>query len=260
MFPKFLFEKSLCKKFTYFLAAFILLFLNFALLRCQLERDTSIVVQEPYYKDPTFWPEEIKEIYAEYTSLAEKEDVCNLVSIFMNHPNIIEDKIREKACIPDINSLLYLLEEGKIETVGKLIENIYLPNDIDPTDVINSWIGKTEGKIKHMNALIEEKKYKNLIPKYHFMNFDNKVEMIVKLNEEALVPEKLSINCYKDMLIFSMVFQKKGVKYIATDRKYLFDEVDGDCEYNFNQYGSEVEIDINKKNKMKKWDALFRKA
>lgn len=172
---------------------------------------------------------------------------------------MIEEKIREKECIPDHSTLVYLLEEGKIDIVAKLIENIYLPNEIDPTDSVNSWIGKTEARLRQVNQVLQAIDYKKLTPHYSYINYDNKISMVIKIYEESLVPEKLFIHCYKNMIVFNTIFQKKGERFVVSDKKYLFDEVDGECEYNYNSYGTEIEITINKKNKYKKWDSLFKK-
>eukprot|EP00340_Litonotus_pictus_P002873 CAMPEP_0170530392 /NCGR_PEP_ID=MMETSP0209-20121228/46762_1 /TAXON_ID=665100 ORGANISM="Litonotus pictus, Strain P1" /NCGR_SAMPLE_ID=MMETSP0209 /ASSEMBLY_ACC=CAM_ASM_000301 /LENGTH=84 /DNA_ID=CAMNT_0010823467 /DNA_START=476 /DNA_END=730 /DNA_ORIENTATION=- len=83
--------------------------------------------------------------------------------------------------------------------------------------------------------------------------------MIVKFSEEGLIPEKLNVNCHKDMLIYSFIFQKKGVYYAVKDKKIFFDEVQGECEYNFNSYSSEVEINFKKLNMFKVWERLFKK-
>lgn len=162
--------------------------------------------------------------------------------------------------MPDHASLMYLLEEGKIDIAAKLIENIYLPNEVDPSDIVNSWIGKAESKVKQISQLVAAMEYKKIVPKYTYLNQDNSVTITIKLVEEGLIPEKLEVTCYKDMLLYNAIFQKKGIKYLVSDKKYLYDEVESGCTSNYNAYGAEIEINLAKKHKLKRWDTLFKKS
>ena len=228
---------------------------------CQLERDRSIIIKDPFYRDPFFFPAEILEEFSHYTSLMEKDadELCNLISLFEAYPNNIEDRFKEKNCIPDHHTLRFLLEEGHIELVGKMIVDTYLPNEIDPTEIVNSWIGKTNTLVKRIEQTIEQKNYLPLTPKYSYMNYDNNVSIVIKLSEEFLLSNKVDVFCIKDLLVVNSSFFKKGKYYYIRDRKKLFDEVDGECESTYNSYSSELEIRVNKKNKMKVWDSLFKR-
>jgi len=243
-----------------FVFTYVLIFLSFSsLVYSQLQRDTSIIIPEPYYKDLSFFPEEIKEKFAEYTSLAEKTETCNLINLYDSYPETIFEKTIEKACMPDYQTLILFLEEGQIELVKYLIENVYLPNDVDPSDIINSWISKNEARMRQVASLSTEVNLSELKSRYSFINFDNRVSFIVKFQEDGILPDKISVNCYKDSISMNFIFNKKGQKLKFKDSKKLYDEVESNCSYNFNSYGMEVEINLIKKNKLKKWETIFKK-
>lgn len=236
----------------------IFLLINIEMIYSQLERDRSIIIKEPFYKDPDFFPKSITDEYASYTSLSSHEETCDLLNVFITYPDLIKEKVKETRCVPNTKTLLFLLDEGYADEVTYLIENVYLPNEVDPSEVVKSWISKIETLKKHVNQYKSSINYKPISHKYGFINKDDSVLLVIKLNEIDYVAEKIDVYCNRNLLVVNLIFQKKGEMYSIIEEKRLYDEVE-DCQSNFNSFTSEVEVTMKKKHKLKKWDTLFKK-
>ena len=221
------------------------------------QKDESIKVKEPFFRDPNFFPKSIEEEYAHYTELKNIENGCNLMPSFENFPKLIFNTIKEKKCLLNSNSFTYLLNEGLIEEAKYVIENIYLPNDIDPSYEVKNWISKKEGRIRQINKMLSPDIGNSIVKsQYSFINYDNYVKFVIKLNDTYL-SEKLTVVCYKNMIIIKGTFFKNNQNYLLNERKRLFDEVEENCDFNYNQFNSELEVTMTKIYKLKKWDSLF---
>lgn len=220
------------------------------------ERDPNIVIKEPFYKDPNFFPSSIEKDFSFYHSLSEIEGTCDLRNSFENYPKNILLTLKERKCIPSSSSFIFLLEEGHLEEAKSVIKQVLL-NEIDPSNELKTWLSQKESKVKYIQSLLEEggNKRKALQGKYSFINYDNYIKFIVKLDDNYL-SDKLNIFCYKDMITIKANFYLSKGEFLFSDRKRLFDEVEL-CEFNYNQFNKEIEVTMMKVNKMKKWDSLF---
>lgn len=225
-------------------------------INSQLESDPSIKVKEPFYDDKTFFSEEIKSKYSHYINISESEELCTLVSKFENFPSLINQNILDSKCIPDVDSLYYLLDEGKLESAELLIKE-YIKRNIDPSIEIKNWVSKKENRTKQIKNLLLNKPGNLYKPAYAFINYDNYVKFVVKLDKEYQIG-KLTAICHKDLLLIEADFFYSTQSITLKERKKLFDEAEGDCEFNYNSFNQEIEVTLKKKYKLKKWTSLFK--
>lgn len=229
-------------------------------VNAQFERDPSIKIKEPFYKDLAFFPDEVTQKYSHYISLADlEENKCNLLSFFESYPKSIMSKIEEKKCVPDSHTFQAILEEGYLEDAKTLIKAVYLKNEVDPSNEIKSWVGKKESRIKYIGNLIQPPTSSRITPNFSFYNYDNFVKLILKLSNN-FQSERITVLCHRDLLIVKGNFFLSNKTFALSEKKKLFDEVEGECEFNYNSFNSELEITFRKKNKMKMWETLFAKA
>lgn len=240
------------------LCLYVIIFIQMQMIFSQLERDRSIVIKEPFYKDPDFFPKNITDEYASYTTLSNHEETCDMLNVFITYPDLIKQKVKETRCVPNVKTLQFLLDEGYIDEVSYLIENVYLPNEVDPSEIVKAWISKVEALKKNVNQYKDSINYKKISHKFGFINKDDSVLLVIKLNEADYVAEKIDVFCYRNLLIVNLIFQKKGEMYSIIEEKRLYDEVE-ECHSNYNSFTSEVEVTMKKKFKLKKWDNLFKK-
>lgn len=220
------------------------------------EKDPNIKLKDPFYKDPNFFPKEIEEKYGFYVPLNELENTCDLVHQFENFPKNCFATIKDKQCILNSQSFTYLLEEGLLEEAKYVIRELYLPNEVDPTYELRNWLSKKEARIKYVSSIINPPLHnKQITGKYSFLNYDNFVKFVLKLDDNYLT-DKLTVLCHKNMLIIRGNFFKSTKQFYLNERKKTYDEIDS-CDFNYNQFKSELEVTIKKVNKLKKWESLF---
>lgn len=205
-------------------------------------------------------PKEIYEEFAEYQSLEDYNNTCSYENYFeIYNEKTLSDSIRAKNCTPNYKTFHHILEAGWFNLVEHLVKNIYLPQLIDPSHTMYTYLKKFEsqsGKLKHL--LEDTSKYEKLPLNYAYENFENSIKISIPLPDPSLNVEYLSVFCFKDLFKINAIFKARN-KYVKfSDSKKLFDLIDGDCESNYNNYNQKLEITFNKVNKLKKWTSLFK--
>lgn len=219
--------------------------------------DTIITNNTSDYK----LPDEILEHYAHYKALEEyMGETCNYESIIEDYSEIkLKEKIGRERCIPNWKTLAKILELGWTELGKYLVTEVYLPKLIDPTRTIYTYIKKYETGTRKLNYLLGDlSKYENIQLNYKYENFDDNVKVTVQLPDASYIVEYLSIYCYKDLLKIHGIFRTRNKLVRIKDSKTLFDAIDNECEYNYNSFDHQIEINLNKVNKLKKWTKLFK--
>lgn len=205
-------------------------------------------------------PEEIYENFQEYDLLEEYNKTCSFENVF---DSFTEQKLKERIirenCIPNFKTFQNILENGWVKLYEYLVQHVYLPKLIDPTSAVYTYLKKYEtqsGRFKYF--LNDTSSYEEIQTNYQYENFDNKIQVTIPLPDASFVLEQLSLYCYKDLLKIKGIFKARHKLYKISESKYLFDMVDGDCEYNYNSFNHKIEISFNKMNKLKKWTSLFK--
>ena len=207
----------------------------------------------------SFFPKEILDKFDEYVSLEDYDKACNLENMIKtNNENIVRTKLLNSDCIPNSKTLNAVLENGWFEIARDLVKEVYLKMKIDPTSALYNFYNKEEGKFNKLKTLISDVKYETLKPQYDFINFDNSIKLLLKLPDASFIAEYVSVYCYKDMLKINAIFRSKNKFYKHTDKKILYDTIVNDCETNFNSFENNLEITIEKQNKLKKWEKIFK--
>jgi hypothetical protein len=206
-----------------------------------------------------YLPDELLDTYHEYSILEDYNNTCNIETYIESNPvEKIKQKIKDSKCIPDYKSFISILENGWLDLGKELVVNHYLPNSIDPTIPLYSYINKQEGKVKYLDNINKEHKFEKLNLNYEFESNDNSVSFRAKLPDHGYVLEYYSVFCYKDMFKLNAVFKTRNKMYKFSDSRTFYDGIDGDCEHNFNHFTHQVEVKFNKLNKFKRWESLFR--
>jgi hypothetical protein len=235
----------------------LLLIFIIALTNCKKNKTIRL-----YLNSTTdYLPEELFETYLEYTALEEyTNNTCNLENFIESNPkHVVLKKIEESKCIPDYKSFAAILDNGWTEIAEKMIKNIYLDKNIDPTHTLYTNINKNEAKIKYLQQLdTEQETYEKLRISYDFENFDNSIKFKVNIPDLTYVLEDYSIFCYKDMFKLHAVFRSRNKFYKIEESKQFYDLIDGDCEHNYDSFSGIMNISFNKVNKYKKWIELFK--
>lgn len=205
-------------------------------------------------------PKEILEHYAEYHTLEEFNNTCTYETIFNGFTEKkLEEKIKRDNCIPNSKTLALILEAGWYNLTKFLVEEVYLKKAVDPTNIIFTYVRQFENSASKLKFLLGDLiSYATLSPSYSYDNFDNNVKILIHIPDQSYILEYLSIYCYKDLFKVNSIFRSRNKFYRLVDSKNLFDIVDGECDYSYNSFSHQVEINIIKKNKLKKWTSLFK--
>jgi hypothetical protein len=206
-------------------------------------------------------PDEILKDYAEYKVLEElsAEQTCSMEHNFqMYDENKIVEKIKKDPCIVNSKTFSLILEAGWLNAARHLVQEIYLVKYIDPSHTLYTYINKYESNSSKLKNLLYENISGELKTNYSFENSENSVRVIVKLPDSSFNVEYLSVYCYKDLMKINGIFKTRNKLFKIVDSKYFFDLIEGDCQHNFNSYNGEIEIDFQKKNKLKVWNSLFK--
>lgn len=245
------------------------LFILFVIINCDItnidsDNDTSINIplnNTNVNKSASYIDEEILKHYAYYTTLEEyQNDTCYLEpQIEAYTEDVITKRIKDSGCIPDSKSLSAILELGWEKLAEYLVKDVYLANMIDPSSIMYSYLYKNEGKIKYLrNLIVDVTKMDKLDLTYSFENYDNVVKFYGKLPDASYSVEYFSVFCYKDMLQIHAIFKARNKIYRLKDSRTLYDEMENECEYNYNSFDAQFEFSLNKVKQMKKWEKLFK--
>jgi hypothetical protein len=205
-------------------------------------------------------PKEILEEYSEYQNLEDYNNTCTYENYIDNYnEKTLSESIRAKNCIPNYKTFQLILDAGWFNLTEHLVKNIYLPQLIDPSHTMYTYLKKFEsqsGKLKHL--LADTTKYEKLPINYAYENFENSIKISIPLPDPSFNVEYLSVYCYKDLFKINAIFKARNKFVKFSDSKKLFDFIDGDCESNYNNYNQKLEITFNKVSKLKKWTTLFK--
>lgn len=210
--------------------------------------------------ETSFFPQEIIENFQEYKVLEEIEGTCNFEKfIKQNSKQTIFDKLKSSACLPDANTFKLILGLGWEDLIKYVVQEVYLPQSIDPTNVLYNFINKNEATSRSLKNLLGDLSRSSTLPfTYTYRNFENSVQFVVKLPDPSYVPEYMSIFCHNDMLKLNCVFKSRSKIYRLVETKFFFDQVEGGCEKSYNYFEHQIEISLYKLNKYKTWDKLFK--
>jgi hypothetical protein len=205
-------------------------------------------------------PVELYENYQAYHLLEEYNKTCSFEKVF---DSFTEQKLKERIirenCIPNFKTFQNILENGWVSLYEYLVQEIYLPKLIDPTSAVYTYLKRYETQSNRFKYFLNDTSaYEEIQPNYIFENFENKIGLTIPLPDASFVLEHLSLYCYKDLLKIKGIFKSRHKLYKILESNYLFDMVDGDCEYNYNSFNHKIEISFNKLNKLKKWTSLFK--
>lgn len=206
-----------------------------------------------------FTPEILNE-YAEYKVLEEYNPTCNFESqiVTFSEKDML-NKIKSTKCIPDNKSLVAILEAGWTSVAEYLIKDVYLKQHIDPSSTLNIYLMKNEGQMKKMKSMLDTLPTSEPLKLvYSFEDFENIVKFNAKLPDSTYIPEYISLFCYKDMFKVFAIFKSKNKFYSVRDSKKFSSTIEDDCYHNYNSFSNQIEISINKAQKLKKWDRLFK--
>jgi len=239
------------------LKKFTALFIFFTIL---INCDEIIDRNEDYFSS------EILEKFAEYTPVEEYKQVCNYESmIITSDEETIKNKIisnsapNTKNCVPDSKSFIAILENGWSNLSEFIIKDIYFPKLVDPSQIVISFINKSDSKLKSLVHYVNEySESTDISPKFNFENFDDKITFNIVLPDGSYILEYISIFCYKDAFKINSVFKSKNKLFRINLSKQFYDLISGDCDYTFNSFNNQIEFSFKKMNKMKKWDKLFK--
>ena len=242
-----------------FACIFLITCLNFVFSNILVE------VVKPSYTLPS----SLLETFSEYIKLEEIEDIepdsrpvtCNYYDIVSKKSEeIVTQVIFAKNCIPDVITFKEILENGWEKLVIRIVKELYLNNKIDPSQTLYNYIGSNEDKLKVFYKLVLD--YNSLKPlniKYSYDNTDDQIKMRIKMPDFSFTPEYYSFFCKEDLFIIHTIFKSRGHLYRLKESNRLFDNIEGDCKYSYNYFTYSFEIILNKKNKLKIWDTLFKK-
>jgi hypothetical protein len=205
-------------------------------------------------------PEEILKTYANYQTLEDYNNTCSYENIIeVVNEEELKAKILRENCTPNAKTLSKILDAGWTNLCNYLVNQVYLPNLIDPTHIIYTYTQKYETQVNRFKYLIDDlSTYEKLPIDYKFENLDSNVKIGIKLPDPSFVIEYLSVYCYKDSLKINSIFRSRQRLVRIVDSKTLFDVVESECENNYNPYNNQLEINLVKINKIKKWHSLFK--
>jgi len=222
------------------------------------------------FSEKPYFPPEILEKFAEYTQLDELENsqICNYEKFIANYKeDFVKEKIvqnfknaysEKKNCVPDNKSLVAILENGWVNLSEFLIKEIYLPKNIDPSNIVIGYINSSQSKLKSISEKIKDSsKSKKLNVKFSFENFDESIKMNIIFPDASYVPEYTSIFCYKDSFKVNAIVKSRNNSFKLNESKKFFAEIVGNCQYIFNSFSNSIEITFEKAKKLKKWEKLF---
>jgi hypothetical protein len=235
------------------LLVFSLLFIAYG------KRNNTVILYTNGTSDK-YLPDELFENYQEYTVLEENNNTCNIESFVDSQPlEKVKLRISQSNCIPDHKSFAAILDNGWLGLSKDLVVNQYLENLIDPTSALYRYIGKHETKIKYVESFYApDQNFEKLVLKYDFDNADNTILFRAKMPDEGYVLEHYSVFCYKDMFKLNAVVRRRNKLYKVSDSRTFYDLIEGDCEHSHKKFTYQVEINLNKLNKYKRWATLFR--
>ena len=208
-----------------------------------------------------YLPNELYENYMEYNILEEySNNTCNLENLIENYPKSKTlNKLEDGKCIPDHKTFSLILDKGWTDIGKLLVDNIYLKNNIDPTNTLYNYISKIDSTVKYLEKHETwNEKYDKIKVSYSFENFDNYIKFKVVLPDLSYILEHYSIFCFKDMFKVSAIFRVRNKLYSIDETKYLFDMIENDCEHEYDSFTNTIKVSLNKLHKYKKWEELFK--
>jgi len=216
-----------------------------------------------YLSEEAYLPDEVLENYSEYVQL---EDFQNTCSIEKQIAEYSQEKLKEyilsQKCIPDLKSFNLILEEGWQDLINFIVQDIYLPNLIDPSQPLYVYFNKNLSTIKVLsNLIVDFNSMKNMSLVYSYEEkSDDTIEIKAKIPNYTYVPLYTNVFCYKDMLIITAVFKnKQNQLFRLYDVKYLYDTMRSkECTFSYNYFNFSFEISFQKENKFKVWEKLFK--
>jgi hypothetical protein len=216
-----------------------------------------------FLSEEAYLPDEILENYSEYVQLEDFQNTCSIEKQIAEYG---EEKLKEyilnQKCIPDLKSFNLILEEGWQELINFIVQDIYLPNLIDPSQPLYVYFNKNLSNIKVFNNLIVDfNSMKNMSVVYsHEVKSDDTIQIKAKIANHNYVPLYTNVFCYKDMLIVTAVFKnKQNQLFRLYDVKHLYDTMSSkECNFSYNYFNFSFEITFQKENKFKVWEKLFK--
>jgi hypothetical protein len=216
-----------------------------------------------YLSEEAYLPDEVLENYLEYVQL---EDFQNTCSIEKQIAEYSQEKLKEyilgQKCIPDLKSFNLILEEGWQDLINFIVQDIYLPNLIDPSQPLYVYFNKNLSTIKGLRKqIVDFNSMKNMSLVYSYEEkSDETIEVKAKIPNYTYVPLYTNVFCYKDMLIITAIFKnKQNQLFRLYDVKYLYDTMSSkECTFSYNYFNFSFEINFQKENKFKVWEKLFK--